>query len=465
MTPVLDCRNLTVSYGTGPTVTGVSFSLKAGECLALVGESGSGKSTIAQAVLGLHRPGTRVSGRLSLLGHDLISAGEDELTRLRGTLVGYVAQDPFSACDPLRTVGHHVGEAWRSRGLRPARDCIAKRLTATGIDNAPHFATKAPHCWSGGMLQRACIVAATAHVPPLLVADEPTSALDAHRAEEILATLRASGSAILLISHDLELVRRHADRAAILHEGRIVDDVPVSALDDGARHVATRRLAGAVSSPPVKRPQLPGEVLMACKDVTRRYAGAPRTIGPLSFEVRAGACIGLGGPSGSGKSTVLRTLAGLDTPDTGQVWRAPELSRAGAIMPVFQNPAASLNPFWPVWRTISEPASVTRRIRTEDRKAIARDLLCMVGLDRADINARPSEFSLGQCQRIAIARAVAAQPRLLVADEPTSALDTVSRAMVADLLAKLVEEGMALVVASHDPWLHQRLNAETLTLD
>ncbi len=203
---------------------------------------------------------------------------------------------------------------------------------------------------------------------------------------------------------------------------------------------------------------------MTARDIARSYAGAGRTIGPLSFEVRAGACLGLSGPSGSGKSTVLRMLAGLDSPDAGQVTRAPDLGRPGAIMPVFQNPAASLNPYWPIWRTISEPAAVSSRVRTAHRKTIARHLLCKVGLDHADLNARPAEFSLGQCQRIAIARAVAAQPRLLIADEPTSALDTVSRAQVADLLASLVDAGMALAVASHDPWLHQRLTAEVLCM-
>lgn len=465
MTPILDCRNLSVDYADASAVHDISFSLNAGECLALVGASGSGKSTVARAVLGLHGPSTRVSGCLRLSGHDLLTAREPELAGWRGRLVGYIAQDPFAACDPLRSVGHHMGEAWRSRGTIPNAGEVTGRLSAVGIENAPHFAARAPHCWSGGMLQRACIAAASAHAPPLLVADEPTSALDADRADGILTTLRTGGSAILLISHDLDLVRRHADRVAILHEGRLVDSFPVARFDDGARHVATRRLAGAATSAPAKPAGAPGEVLATARTITRRYAEASRTIGPFSFVVRAGTCMGLSGPSGSGKSTILRMLAGLDAPDAGQIERAPALRRRGATMPVFQNPTASLNPFWPIWRTISEPASAVRRIRTAERKALARRLLEQVGLDRADIDARPGAFSIGQCQRIAIARAVAASPSLLIADEPTSALDTVARGQVADLLATLVRGGMALVIASHDPWIHNRLNAHILSVN
>ncbi|EPX78645.1 ABC transporter ATP-binding protein [Salipiger mucosus] len=465
MTPILDCRNLTVAYGPAPTVSDVSFALKAGECLALVGASGSGKSTIARAVLGLHGPSTRVSGRIGLSGHDLRATGEVTLSGLRGRLVGYVAQDPYAACDPLRTVGHHVGEAWRSRGMNPAPGEVVERLRMVGIDNAPHFASKAPHCWSGGMLQRACIAAASAHAPPLMVADEPTSALDPRRGDEILTTLRAGRLChSSLISHHVDLVRRHADRVAILHEGRLVDDFPVSRLDDSHRHAVTRRLTRTATRWVSKEARAPGEVLLTARNVTRSYAGTGRTIGPFSFRVRAGAAIGLSGSSGSGKSTILRMIAGLDAPDEGQIDLAPALRRRGAIMPVFQNPAASLNPFWPIWRTISEPASASKRIRTADRKALARRLLGQVGLERVDIEARPDEVSLGQCQRIAIARAIAANPLLLVADEPTSALDTVARAQVADLLAALVRDGMALAIASHDPWIHDRLNAEVVSV-
>ena len=462
MTPVLECSGLTVAYGSVPVVSDVSFSLAAGECLALVGVSGSGKSTIAQAVLGLHGPMTRVSGQLQLLGHDLLSATERELAGLRGKRVGYVSQDPYSACDPLRSVGHHVEEAWRSHGMRPEPGLAIKHLSRVGIEDAHARAAAAPHRWSGGMLQRACIAAAGAHKPPLIVADEPTSALDADRADGILMSLRASGAAVLLISHDLDLVRRHADRVAILHEGQIVDDFPVSALDDTHRHEATRRLFIASSGDRCADPPAEGDVLVTADGILRRYGAGSRPIGPFSFTVRSGTALGLSGPSGSGKSTILRVLTGQDMPDEGGMDLAKALQRPGAIMPVFQNPAASLNALWPIWRTVSEPATVRHRLRRAQRKDLARRLLAQVGLADADLDARPGEFSLGQCQRIAIARAIAAGPHLLIADEPTSALDTVSRAQVADVLAGLVRDGMALVIASHDPWLHDRLNTQVV---
>lgn len=464
MRPILACQNLTIAYGPDTAVTNVSFSLIPGECLALVGRSGSGKSTIARAVIGLHRRTTRVSGHLSLAGHDLLNCTDTDLANIRGRLVGYIAQDPYATCDPLRTVGHHLSEAWRCHGVTPKQSLIDARLNAVGIENAPQLSRCAPHCWSGGMLQRACIAAASAHSPPVIIADEPTSALDPDRADGILTEIRASGAAVLLISHDLELVRKHADRVIILHEGRVIDEFPVADFDTSDRHRTTRGLIRLSSHRTVRTSQNPGKPLLRAHNLIRSYASNNRTIGPVSFELRAAACVGLSGRSGSGKTTVLRMIAGLEHPDQGHIQYGPALARAGSVMPVFQNPVDSLNPLWPIWRSISEPATVKQRMCQSERIALTRRLLEKVGLDEADVYARPEEFSIGQCQRIAIARAIAATPHLLVADEPTSALDTIARAQVVDLLARLVDEGMSLVIASHDRWVHRRLNAKIVNI-
>lgn len=462
---ILSLENLSVSYGAGPTVSGITLSVSPGECLALVGASGSGKSTIAQAVLGLHRPQTRVTGRLSIAGQEMAKATEADWTALRGTNVGYVSQDPYTACNPLRSVGHHLREAWHGKGTRPERGWAEARLAEVGIAEAPAMAARPPHAWSGGMLQRACIAAAGALTPPLIVADEPTSALDVERADGILAAIRASGAAILLISHDLGLVRRHADRVVVLDGGRLVDGCTVADLDGEARHPATRRLAQALATPASPpRDAACRTPLLTAERLCRNHPGG-RRIGPVDLTVRAGEVTGLVGPSGAGKSTILRLISGQDAPDAGRIDRAVTLRRRGAVMPVFQNPVASLNAYWPIWRAVSEPATAFRRLRRSARRDLAADLLARVGLKGADLDARPGEFSLGQCQRIAIARAIAAEPLLLIADEPTSALDTVSRAQIADLFADLRDQGIAIVLASHDPWMHDRLAARAVVLN
>ncbi|MEN9061883.1 ABC transporter ATP-binding protein [Ponticoccus litoralis] len=462
---ILSLENLSVSYGVGPAVSGITLSVAPDECLALVGASGSGKSTIAQAVLGLHRPQSRVTGRLSIAGQEMAKATEADWAALRGTKVGYVSQDPYSACDPLRGVGHHLREAWHVKGIWPEPGWAEVRLAEVGIAEAPAMADRPPHAWSGGMLQRACIAAAGALTPPLIVADEPTSGLDADRADRILAAIRASGAAILLISHDLGLVRRHADRVMVLDGGRLVDGCAVADLYGQARHPATRRLVQALAAPALPpREATCRTPLLTAKRLCRDHPGG-RRIGPVDLTVRTGEVTGLVGASGAGKSTILRLISGQDAPDAGRIDRAAALRRPGAVMPVFQNPAASLNAYWPIWRTVSEPATVSRRVRRSARRDLAADLLARVGLKGADLDARPGEFSLGQCQRIALARAIAAKPLLLIADEPTSALDTVSRAQIADLFAALRDQGIAIVLASHDHWMHDRLEARAVDLN
>ncbi len=451
MNALLDVQDLTVAYGADTVVDRVSFAIGPGECVALVGASGSGKTTIARVLTGMHDTSARVAGRAMFDGTDLVTADGSHWRALRGAGIGYVAQDPFAACDPLRQVQDHVAEAWRARGLRVDQTTILDRLSAVGIAEPGRQSRLAPHCWSGGMLQRASIAAASAHRPPLIVADEPTSALDTDRADGVLSTLRDSGSAILLISHDLGLVRRHADRIAVLDNGRIVETCAANRLD-GAGHPATRALLRS-QDVAVPNRRSPGHTLLSARDVTRSYGPDRPALHPVSVEIGKGAAVGVIGPSGAGKSTLLRLLAGIETPDSGAIDRHPDLSRPGAIMPIFQNASASLDARWPVWRSVTEPAAARRRLPRKVRRELAREMLARVGLDGIDPDARPQELSTGQCQRVAIARALSAEPLLLVADEPTSALDTLSRRRIADLLLEALEQGIGVIVATHDTWL------------
>jgi peptide/nickel transport system ATP-binding protein len=448
---VLACERLSVAYGISATVVeDVSLSIAAGECLALVGPSGSGKTTIARAILGLLPQGARISGRLTVQGMDVLSLAETELRQLRGKAIGYVAQDPYQACDPLRTVHDHVASAWTVHGQRPAVDVIGDRLAQAGIADATQAMVQYPHQWSGGMLQRASIAAATAHAPALLVADEPTSALDADRADAILAAIKASGSAILLISHDLELVLRHADRIALCQGGRIVETGTAQQLSSSSSPYA--RALFAATAHPVRRPnRRQGAVCMSGQSLSRRYAGRA-ALSDCDITVETGVILGITGPSGCGKSTLLRLLAGLERPDAGTLERSATLARPGAIMPVFQDPVASLDSRWPIWRSLTEPLTAPHRppLSQKHRRAQADIALDRLGLGDIDPESLPGELSSGQCQRVSVARATIARPALILADEPTSALDTIAKRQVLDLLTTAAQNGTAIVLVSHD---------------
>jgi peptide/nickel transport system ATP-binding protein len=260
MSTLLEIRDLEVEYAGGArAVRGVSLHIASGEVLALVGESGCGKTTVARAVLGLLPKGTKTAGTILVDGRSILGRPERELRGLRGRVVGLVAQDPFAALDPVHRVGHHVAQAWRAQRQRVRAGAVSERLAAVGIDDPERRSRQRPFQWSGGMLQRAQIAAASALRPPLLVADEPTSALDADRADEVLAVLRDRADGLLLISHDLRVVRAHADRVAVMYAGRIVEEIDSRNLDR-ARHPYTEALIAAIPRPGEGLPRpLPGE--------------------------------------------------------------------------------------------------------------------------------------------------------------------------------------------------------------
>jgi peptide/nickel transport system ATP-binding protein len=244
--PVLQYDQVHVQYANGThAVRGVSFSLLRGECLALVGESGCGKTTMARAVLGLLPPSARIEGSIRLGDTEIVGASVEMIRSLRGLMAGLVAQNPFEACNPLDQVADHVAEAWRAHDQTPPRGRIGTALERLGIAGAPRQMRRYPHQWSGGMLQRATIAAAAAHQPLLIIADEPTSALDADRADATLAALRETGAAVLLVSHDIEVVARHADQVAVCYAGRIVEIGPRAEVLARPRHPYTRGLLAA----------------------------------------------------------------------------------------------------------------------------------------------------------------------------------------------------------------------------
>jgi peptide/nickel transport system ATP-binding protein len=449
-----------VRYGDVTALHDVDLTVAEGEVVALIGESGSGKSTLLDAVLGVLPPSAAVSGTVRPGG------------MRRGVEIGYVAQDPFGSCDPVWPVGHHVAEAWRVHGQRPPRGHIARRLAALGV--AADGLRRRPHTWSGGMLQRADLVAATAHEPALLLADEPTSALDAATAEAAMADLTRAARTVLVAGHDLALLTRHADEVYVLLRGRVVERIRidrggVDALAARGHHEHTRALLGALpthAGPPADQLQqshfhatslresgfaaIRANATARLECVTLGHPGGPPVLVDVDLTVRAGEVVGICGPSGHGKTTLLRALAGLHRPAAGtirlgdvHVWegRRPRRPRPGYVMPIFQDVSASLDPRWPVWRSVAE-AGATR--------ADVERLFDSVGLGEFHLDVRPRQLSGGQRQRVAIARALAGHPALIVADEPTAALDPTVAAGVVRLLRQVADGGCAVVVASHD---------------
>lgn len=491
--PALRVADLRVSFDGVPVVHGISLRIAPGECLALVGTSGSGKSVTARSLLGLAGPGAEVrAGVLEIGGRDLRDAGPREWRSVRGSGVGLVLQDALSSLDPLRPIGREIGDALRVHGTRDPRARRARVLELLERVGMPDPATRVHQRsgeLSGGLRQRALLAAALALDPPLLVADEPTTALDATvqaRIIDLLADLRTRGQATLLVSHDLAVVARLADRVAVMHDGRIVEEGPTAEILRAPAHARTRALvaavptgvprgtplsearleaAGATPAPaPAAAPRADDRVVLRATGLTRSYRGrggsARTAVDDVSLEVRRGRTLGLVGGSGSGKTTVARLLLALEEPDAGDVtldggpWSGiPERerrSRRARIGAVYQDPLASFDPRWSVDRILRDALVVAGR-----RDAGAFDspgtLLAQVGLDPALLSRRPARLSGGQRQRVAIARALAARPDVLICDEPVSALDIAVQAQVLDLLDELQRRlGLGLLLISHD---------------
>ena len=470
---VIEFENVTITYANGfCAARNISFEIKAGECLSIVGESGSGKTTLARAALGLLPETAKISGSIRVGETEIVGASNRTLRSLRGLVVGFVAQDPFAACNPLACVGTHVAEAWRVHGFEPPENSIVDLLEKLGIENAPIRARKYPHEWSGGMLQRATIAAATAHRPQLIIADEPTSALDASRADSILTILRSTGAAVLLISHDINLVARHAHRIAVCYGGQIVEINRAAEVLERPQHPYTIGLLNAAAPREDEKlfsaVETKADVVLEAENLSRVYGHGADSVSAVlraDLQVRRGEIVGIYGNSGSGKSTLLRLLATIETPSSGTVSLCGAVTsgenrrllskkmRNGFVMPIFQDPIGSLDRRWAIWRSVTEPLMAAHRKKRptrRERRQIAREIFAEVGLSEVNLDAKPFELSVGQCQRVSVARALVAEPKLLVADEPTSALDVSVSATILRLLARIAQKGTAIIIVSHD---------------
>ncbi|PYY65055.1 MULTISPECIES: ABC transporter ATP-binding protein [unclassified Curtobacterium] len=492
MSAVLDVRGLTVAIGGTPILHGVDLRVDAGECVALVGASGSGKTVTARAVLGLSVPGAAVQADVFAVdGVDVDGYTDRRWRRLRGSRVGYVGQEALGALDPLRPVGREVADSLRLHTeMRAAErvDAVRDALTAVGLD--PDIATdgRLAGTLSGGMRQRALIAAATVGSPALLVADEPTTALDAGVAVTVMEQLRAAqtrGAGLLVITHDLGLVAGWADRVAVVHEGRIVEEGAVAEVFAAPTHPATRalvRAAGAAAAPAAVPPSHGSEPtshgargVLAAQGLSRGY-GELLAVDDVSFGLERGRVLGVIGASGSGKTTLARMLLGLETPDAGTVtlddepWvplpereRRPRRHRLAAVV---QDPGATFDERWSVERVLADAFSRGDERRARDALGERVDAaLRQVDLDPVLRSRSPRTLSGGQRQRLAIARALATDPEVIVLDEPVTALDATVQDAVLRLLERLRDEtGVAMVFVSHDLRAVRRMADDVLVV-
>ncbi|MGW1190678.1 dipeptide ABC transporter ATP-binding protein [Streptomyces sp. NPDC002559] len=500
---LVEVSGLSISFGDVRAVEDLSFSLEAGGALGVVGESGSGKSASAYALLGLHRgTGAEVGGSVRVAGVDVNAADDTELRALRGAKAAMVFQDPLSSLDPYYAVGDQIAEVYRVHNRasrRAARARAVEVLDRVGIPDAARRSRSRPHEFSGGMRQRALIAMALACEPQLLIADEPTTALDVTVQAQILDLLhglrRETGMGLLLVTHDVGVAAESVDEVLVMQSGREVERGPVGEVLVAPREPYTRALLAAV--PRVTEPRVapgsavapdgsgaagvpgaavapgaegssgtgvapgttggsggPGEpaeaadVLVEAVDVRQvfgRGKSAFAAVDGVSLTVRRGETLGVVGESGSGKTTLGRMLVGLREPTSGR------LTRRARVQMVFQDPVSSLNPRRSIGESVADPLRAAGERDESVIGARVRDLLTRVGLDPESHHRYPHEFSGGQRQRVGIARALAAEPELIVCDEAVSALDVTTQAQVTALLARLQRElGLALVFIAHD---------------
>ncbi len=482
--PVLRIEDLCVEFRDGERVIRaaehVDLEILAGETLALVGESGSGKSVSALSILRLlpYPKACHPAGRVLFHGRDLLHAPEKELRQVRGSRISMIFQEPMTSLNPLHTVGRQIGEVLAiHKGLQgeAQRARTIELLERVHITNPASRLGSYPHELSGGQRQRVMIAMALANEPELLVADEPTTALDVTVQAEILALLqelqRDLGMAILLITHDLGIVRHVADRVAVMCQGRIVEQGPMAQIFSSPAEEYTRILLAA--EPEGRPPDRPvtAEPILQVNDLRvwfpvrrgllRKVVDHIKAVDGVSFELHTGRSLGVVGESGSGKTTLgLAALRLTETHDGSIVFEGTRIESMAQkqfrplrrqIQIVFQDPFGSLSPRMSVGEIIGEGLEVHGTGSREENDEAVIKVLQEVGMDAEARHRYPHEFSGGQRQRIAIARALVLKPRLIILDEPTSALDRTVQKQIIELLRDLqARYNLAYVFISHD---------------
>jgi microcin C transport system ATP-binding protein len=496
--PLIEVKDLSVDFGPPDravhAVRNVSFRIGRGETFSLVGESGSGKSVTALSIMQLlpYPFARHPSGSIRFKGQELIGARHEVLKDIRGDQIGIIFQEPMTSLNPLHTVERQVNEILllhKKMGKGAARARTLELLKLVGIPNPEKRLSAYPHELSGGQRQRVMIAMALANDPDLLIADEPTTALDVTIQAQILKLLKELqeklGMALLLITHDLNIVRKMGGRVGVMTQGAIVEQGPVEEVFEAPAHAYTRKLLGAEPKGAAIHAGEDAPTVIEADDikvwfpikagVLRRTVDHIKAVDGVSVRVKAGHTVGVVGESGSGKTTLGLALLRLIKSEGPVVYLGRRIDKLGwrdlrplrrEMQIVFQDPYGSLSPRLSIAQIIAEGLNVHGLGGNGvDRDQLIIDALKEVGLDPESRHRYPHEFSGGQRQRIAIARAIVLKPRFVVLDEPTSALDMSVQAQIVDLLRALQERyGLAYLFISHDLRVVRALSEEVLVM-
>jgi microcin C transport system ATP-binding protein len=482
--PLVKVDDLAVVFRAGGiethAVKGVSFEIGKGETVALVGESGSGKTVSALSILRLlpYPAASHPTGKIMFEGRDMLQANETDLQKIRGDRISIIFQEPMTSLNPLHSIEKQVGEVLRIHGKlndQEIRDRVLDLLQKVGIREPVKRLGAYPHQLSGGQRQRVMIAMALANEPDLLIADEPTTALDVTIQAQILELLKdlqkEFGMAMLLITHDLGIVRRMAERTYVMQAGEIVEHGATNQIFDEPQHPYTQHLLAAEPKGLPPKPDHSAPVVVEAtnlkvyfpikKGLLRKTVDYVKAVDGVSLKVRAGQTVGVVGESGSGKTTLGLALLRLISSDGPIVYMGRNIDGLSTkelrplrrdMQIVFQDPYGSLSPRLSVADIIEEGLLILRpELSFEERRAQAAAALVEVGLEASALDRYPHEFSGGQRQRIAVARAMVLQPKFVMLDEPTSALDMSVQAQIVDLLRGLQKKHeLAFLFISHD---------------
>ncbi|MDA1362621.1 ATP-binding cassette domain-containing protein [Glycomyces luteolus] len=489
---VINVTGLRAEAAGKTLVDGVDFTLDAGRVLAIVGASGSGKTTIGSALLGAVKPGVTATGTVEVAGIAVLHCAPSEVP------AAYLPQHPAAVLNPVRRIGGVLADIANARkqtraspdrvrqcrsaaGSALAREATADRIAdamrRVGLDD-PAYLRRFPHQLSGGQQQRLVLAQAFLSEARLLVADEPTTGQDLGNRDRIAAELRlaaANGMAVVLLSHDLDLVEAVADDMLVLHAGRVVERGPAARVLTEPAHDYTRRLLAARTAEPAPAGGAEAPIRIAGRGLTVAVGRRTRILDGVDFAARQGECLAVLGASGSGKTTLARTIAGLQQATAGELSldgeplpvRGRRRSRAerARVQYVFQDARASFDEHRSIAASVARSAVRLRGLPPDQARLEAERVLNEVGLPAETANRRRGELSGGQLQRAALARALAAGPDVLICDEITSGLDVLTRNGVLDLLAALKgKDGMTILLITHEPFVAERLADRVLRI-
>ena len=504
--PILHIDDLHVHFASQDAhfhaVAGLSFTLHAGEIIALVGESGSGKSVTARTLVGLTGEKAQISAKqLTLIQPnseiDLTQCSQSDWRKIRGREIGFVLQDALTSLDPLRKVGQEIAEPILAHRLATRREIpqrVNTLLDTVGIPDPTNRAQMYPHELSGGLRQRALIASALAGQPRVLIADEPTTALDATVQKQILAefkSLARSGIGILLITHDLSVVADIADRVIVMQHGRQRESGDAQQVLRSPKDPYTIKLLSSVPTKDSRGKWLTGsdpltgwasyptppihetETVLSVDNVSRAFnlpnGQRLQAVDTISLVVKKGETLGIVGESGSGKTTLGKLILALQKPDSGDIqlvsqpWSSLKEHQRRPLRPriqtIVQDPLGSFDPQHTIEKILLQPLELHSKLTSSQKQQRIRELLTLVSLDDELLKRRPNSLSGGQRQRISIAQALACEPDILICDEPVSALDVTTQAQVLDLLLSLQQKfGLAMVFISHDLGVVQHIS-------